>query len=181
MRKHMRKRRLIVIGIASFIVIFAIGLFLYRDKLITLLLYSGPAEPRNQTEITYNIGWWSHQDGLTIDKFEIKIVDSRLNLFNSRSLISYTIEGTMTDAKNWEPYLEKIHISERFQIDSTMRTGIIEITPIIGVKEKDDYNGGQIEFKTTNELIIESFHWGNNKLLFKCGNSQKELELKQRK
>lgn len=177
----MKKKRLIFIGVTSFIVIVAIGLFLYWDKLISTLLYSGPPEPKNQTEITYNIGWWSYQDGLTINKFEITIVDSHLNLFNSRSLISYTIEGKMTNKKNWEPYLKKIHVSERFESDSTMRIGIIEITPIIGVKERDDYNGEQIDFKTTNELLIESFHWGNNKLVFKCGEFQKELELKQSK
>ena len=181
MLKHMRKRRVIIIGIVSFIAIIAIGLFLYRDKLISHFLYTGPRNPKNQTETTYNIGWWSHQDGLTIDKFEIEIIESRLNLFNSRSLISYTIQGDMTDDKNWEPYLKKIHISERFVIDSARRTGIIELTPVVGVKESNDYNGGQIKLSTTNELQIESFHWGNNKLILKCGQFQKEIQLKQRK
>src|SRR5687768_16662817 len=144
MLEHMRKRRTIIIGVVSFIVIIAIGLFLYRKKLISLLLYSGPREPKNQTEITYNIGWWSHQGGLTIDKLEIEVVDSRLNLFNNRSLISYTIEGKMTDDKNWEPYLKKIHISERFPTDSSRRTGMIELTPVVGVKENNEYTGSLV-------------------------------------
>jgi hypothetical protein len=177
----MRKRRTIIIWIVSFITIIGIGLFLYRGKLISLLLDTQPREPKNQTETTYNIGWWSHQDGLAIDEFDIKIIDSRLSLFNSRSLISYTIQGKMTDRNNWEPYLKKIHISERFVVDSTSRIGTIELTPVVGVKENDQYNGEQIKFKTTNELLIESFHWGNNKLILKCGQIQKEIELKQRK
>jgi hypothetical protein len=159
----MRKGLKILIGLVLFITVVAIGLFIFRDKIAEKILYTGPREPKNQVETTFEIGWWSNQDGLTVDNLEIEIIDSRLNLFNSKSLVSYTVSGTMTGSKNWEPYLKKIHISERFvNTDSTSRVGLIELTPLIGVKENDSYVDNKIPFKATNELMMESFHWGNN-------------------
>jgi hypothetical protein len=88
----------------------------------------------------------------------------------------------MTGSKNWEPFLKKIHISERSaKGDSSSRVGLIELTPLIGVRENDNYIEKKIPFKLTNELIIESFQWGNNTVLFKCGQIERRIELKQRK
>ena len=58
------------------------------------ILSNEPRNPRIEIPITYNIGWWSNQNGLTIENLEIEIVESKLNLFNSKSLISYKINGT---------------------------------------------------------------------------------------
>jgi hypothetical protein len=178
----MRKGIKVLIGLALIITTLTIGFFIFRNKIIETILYTGPRDPKNQIETTFDIGWWSHQDGLIIDNLEIEIVDSRLNLFNSKSLISYTISGMMTGSKNWEPYLKKIHLSERFvKTDSTSHMGLIELTPLIGVRENSNYVDGKVPFKVTNELLMESFHWGNNPVLFKCEQIERRIELKQRK
>lgn len=178
----MRKGRKILIGLVLLITIVAIVLFIFRDKITERVLYTGPREPKNQIETTFDIGWWSHQNGLTIDNLEIEIIDSRLNLFNSKSLISCKVNGTMTGSRNWEPYLKKIHISERFvKTDSGSRVGLIELTPVIGVKGNDNYVDNKIPFNVTNEIMMESFHWGNNSVLFKCGQIERRIILKQRK
>lgn len=200
------KKTLIIIGIS--IIITVLGLFLTSRYWIGLFLDTEPRKPKYEIPITYNIGWWSYQEALHIDTFEVKLIDSRLNLFNSYSLINYRIKGRLIlDKNNWEPLIDKIHICERViktdTIDSdtsnlitfalnkdTVQIGevslnpeaIIELTPIIKVKENKSYKAGQvIEFDLTNEHKIQSLDWGNNYLLIKCGQFDYPLVLQQRK
>ena len=165
-----------------FIVLSGVALFTFRFQLMRYWLIGGPRRPKKQIETTYEIGWWAHQRDLSVAQFSVNIIDSRLNLFNNKSLLSYTIGGTLTGTKSWKPYLNKIHLSERyvnFGTDSVQ--GIIEITPVISVKENNAYEGEALPFHVTNELIIESSSWGKNKFLFKCVDHETDIELTQRK
>jgi hypothetical protein len=179
----MKKSRNIFFGSFILVAIVATGFFIFSDQILAKLLIGGrPRSPKNEIETTFYIGWWAHQGGLDIENLEIEVIDSRLNLFNAKSLISYMISGTISGSKNWEPYVHKIHVSERFpKTDSTANVGLIELTPLIKVKENHNYVDDKIPFKITNEMIVESFHWGNNTVLFRCGKLEKRIVLKQRK
>jgi hypothetical protein len=111
------------------------------------------------------------------------------------------------EKNNWEPFVDKIHICERVINTDTIDTdssnvmtftlnkdtvqigevsinpeAIIELTPIIKVKENKSYKARQvIEFDLTNEHKIQSLDWGNNYYLIKCGQFDYPLVLQQRK
>ena len=178
-----KKKILIWSGII--LIILALAYYFLLPK---LLFYSLSTEPRNaKIEITetHSIGWWSKQEALTVDTFEVEIIDSKLNLFNSKSLISYRIKGSLTYKNGWRPSIKEIHLSERFltQKNDSINNldAIIEITPIIGAEDDESYNGEKIEFDITNEKTINSFHWGNNRLRFKCLGKINDIVLAQRK
>ena len=145
------------------------------------ILSNEPRKPKIEIPVTYNIGWWSYQDDLTIDSLKIEVIESKLNLFNSKSLISYSVYGKMKfDNGHWEPNIEKIHLSERIEKDS-LKNRIIEITPIISVTEKDNQKSGIKKFKFKNEHTIISNGWGNNTIKFISGNKEQIIKLQQRK
>ncbi|WP_108869159.1 hypothetical protein [Aquimarina aquimarini] len=144
-----------------------------------------PRNPKVEIKESHTIGWWSKQNTLTVETFEVKIIESKLNLFNSQSLISYHIKGKLCYENNRKPFIKNIHVSERF-LDHTNdsihnKQAIIEITPIVGVKKDKDYEGEQLEFDVTNEKIINSFQWGENPVKFKCLNIINNIIVSQRK
>jgi hypothetical protein len=191
----MNKKKVVFLSL-SIILTFAVLLVIFNEKLASAFLFKDvrPREPKNEIEVTYNIGWWAYQESMKIDSFTVEILDSKLNLFNSNSLISYTIRGELSNRVKWKPHVKNIHLSERFiryynrelhpYLDHDtckIHEAIIEITPIIDVKEDKSYNGEIIPFEITNELKIQSAHWGNNWIRFQCGNKHKDIILSQRK
>jgi len=191
----MRKKK-VFIWISLTILTIVILTFVFRERLVEAFLFKdlNPREPKNQIETTYNLGWWANQDNMRIDSFSVEIIESKLNLFNSYSLIKCTIKGELKGKNSWKPFVDKIHLSERFiriynrelhpYLDKDtcqIPEAIIELTPVIDTKEDDNYKGETIPFKFTNELKLESFHWGNNWLRFHCANMQKDIILQQTK
>lgn len=59
------------------------------------ILSTEPRKPKLEIPVTYNIGWWSDQKALIVDSLQIDILESKLNLFNSKSLISYKVGGQL--------------------------------------------------------------------------------------
>ncbi|WP_320051733.1 hypothetical protein [uncultured Acetobacteroides sp.] len=190
------KRRKVVYGIVIVLITLLITGFVFRNRLLSSLIIGEllPREPRNQIETVTDIGWWAFQDELKIDNFTVKIVESKLNLFNNYSLISYTVKGELKGNNNWKPYISNIHISQRFirkynrelhpyldKDTSKIPEALIEITPIVRTKENKSYKGEVIQFCFTNELKIQSFHYGDNWIRFKCDSLQNDIVLKQRK
>lgn len=146
------------------------------------ILSTEPRRPKLEIPITYNIGWWSDQKALSVDSFRIDIVESKLNLFNSKSLIAYKVSGHLTYKGHWQPQIEAVHISERINLDTTLRCDrIIEITPVIKDKSNENVNGGSDKFEFKNEHTITSNHWGINRIKFICGLKQQTIELRQSK
>ena len=125
------------------------------------ILSNEPRKPKNEIPITYNIRWWSNQENLIIDSLKIEIIESKLNLFNSKSLISYSVYGKMKIEKFWKPK--------------------IEITPIIKVVENEKKKEGVEKFNFKNEHTITSNSWGENKIRFICGNKEQIIKLNQYK
>lgn len=176
----MKKNKKIIIGVFILGIILVIGYFGARYFIIRSFFKSQqPKEPKIEVPITYNIGWWSHQNLLIVDNFSVEISDSRLNLFNSKSIIAYTVSGKLKVKKGWKPYIKEVHISER--VDTSKSLGIlIEITPIVGLEKVEDDIGEQ-SFEFTNEHQVSSRFWGDNSFRFFCGRFEKDIEVFQRK
>jgi hypothetical protein len=168
------------------IIIFSIVLFLVATYLYITdfgskdILSNDPRKPKYEIPITYNISWWSNQENLIIDSLKIEIIESKLNLFNSKSLVSYSVYGKMKIEKFWKPKIEEIHISERIENDS-LKSRIIEITPIIKMIENEKENEGVEKFNFKNEHTITSNSWGDNKIRFICINKEQSIKLIQYK
>lgn len=146
------------------------------------ILSTEPRRPKYEIPVTYNIGWWSNQKALSVDSLKIEIVESKLNLFNSKSLISYQVIGELTYKGHWQPTIEEVHISERVNLDTTLNYDrIIEITPVIKDIENNKTNGGTDRFEFINEHTIVSNHWGINRIKFICGQKEQIIELRQSK
>ena len=195
------KRKLLIFAISILVIV--IGLILTANFWLSLILDTKVREPKLETPIIYNIGWWAYQDALQVDSFSVETVDSRLSLFNSFSLIEYNVKGQLVVITNgFKPYVEKIHMSERLILnDSTYNKtlklvkdtfeigsvdfptqAIIEITPIINVKKsKSSKVGDIVHFDITNEHKIQSLDWGYNYYLIKCDSTEIPLVLQQTK
>jgi len=178
------KKALKILGIIFLVItLFIGGAYLYLTDLgKNNILSTGPRSPKNEIPITYNIGWWDYQNDLIINEFNINIVESKLSLFNSKSLISYKIVGKINYSGKWKPNINLIHISERINKDTTQNYQIIiEITPIVNITKDEKLNGGIENFEIINEHIIQSVNWGENRIKFVCENKDTIIMLAQRK
>jgi len=177
----MKKGFKIIVLLVVVTFLFFIGFVLYLRNFGQInILSNPPSQPSIQIPITYNLGWWTDQKALTIDSLNVQIVESKLNLFNNKSLISYRIAGRLTFKGHWQPIINEVHISERINMDSTLpfdRT--IEITPVVVDKETKKVNSGVDKFEFVNEHTINSNHWGLNKIKFICGQKEQIIELHQ--
>jgi hypothetical protein len=178
-----------IAGLTFLIIILGlIGYYLYltdfgrKDILSAKILSYEPRKPILEIPVTYNIGWWSDQKALYIDSLKIDIIESRLNLFNSKSLIAYKVFGHLKHEGHWQPIIKEVHISERINLDTTLHCDrIIEITPVIDDKENKNVNGETANFEFKNEHIITSNQWGINRIKFICGQKYQTIELQQSK
>lgn len=179
----MKKILKVVVKIILIIILILGGMYLYlTDFGRKRILSNEPRNPKIEVPVIYNVSWWSYQDDLIIEDFKVNIVESKLNLFNSKSLISYSIKGKIKFDEKWKSYIKEVHISERVNKDSTQNVNrIIEFTPIVKVKKNKSLNGGIKEFEFKNEHIITSGKWGWNRIKLICGNKEEIIELQQRK
>lgn len=179
------KKTLKIIGIVIGSLLLAlVGIYLYlTDFGQNNILSQGPGSPDIEIPITYNVGWWPYQSDIQINDFEINIIESNLNLFNSESLISYSISGKAVYKGSWKPFIEEVHISERINNDTTLKVQrIIEITPVVAVDKDDEtVEESTVPFEFTNQHIITSGNWGSNNVLLICGEHEKIIELIQSK
>ena len=179
----MTKMLKLIIGIILIIVLVLGVIYLYLSDFGRKgILSNEPRHPKIVVPVTYNVSWWSYQEDLIIESLEVNIIESKLHLFNSKSLISYTIKGKIKYDSHWKPSIKEIHISERINRDSTQNINrIIELTPIVKVEKDENTNGGIKEFELINEHMITSGNWGLNRIKIICGNKETIIELQQRK
>lgn len=181
------KKIIKVVGLIFLIIVLClIGYYLYltdlgrKNILSSEILSKEPRNPRLEIPVTYNIGWWSNQKALSIDSLKIDIVESKLSLFNSKSLVEYKVFGHLKYKGQWQPIIKEVHISERINLDTTLHCDrIIEITPVIMDKESNNVQGRTDKFEFKNEHTITSNHWGINRIKFICGQMEKTIEIQQ--
>ena len=178
------KKLLKITGLFFLFLILGIGaLYLYFTGFGRIKILSAtPRKPKIEVPVTYTIDWWSNQNTLAVDSFNVGIVESKLNLFNSQSLVFYKVCGHLTYKGHWQPKIEEVHISERLNTDTLLHCDrIIEITPVVKTINNENTTGGSDLFSIKNEHTIKSNHWGKNRIKFVCGKHEKTIELMQRK
>ena len=167
-----------MVGLAIAIILIVLGIILVSYNKLNF-----KRKLKREIPITYNIGWWSNQKILTIEKFTVDIIESKLNLFNNKTLISYTITGQLKYDHYWKPYIKEVHLSERVLITDIAQDidAVIEITPVVAVKNDKSKKDGEISFGFKNEHIINSMHWRTNKIKLICGTHEKTIKVYQLK
>lgn len=165
----------IILGIvASLVYVVSLGKYNLFSK--------APRSPKRTIPITYTIGWWTNQSALSVTSLQIELVESKLNLFNTKSLIAYTVSGELTNQTHWKAKITKVHISERINYNTSLDYDcIIEITPIVTGKENKTVQAGATSFEFKNEHQITSIQWGINRIKFVCGPIEQRIELNQKK
>ena len=175
------KKKFKIVGFAILILIL-IGIGYIGISYYCWVSSMEPRRPKLKIPITYNIGWWANQKMLSIDSFNVEVVECKLNLFNSKSLISYKVSGYLNYEWHWQPKIKEVHISERINNDTTLQYDrIIEITPIVKTKKNEKVKGGSDKFEFKNEHTITSNHYGINRIKFVCGQKEQIIELRQTK
>ncbi len=167
------------------IILIILGVILLAALFVTKCMKLGPAvrKPESSVPFIYQIGWWPYQEDMEVTSLKIKLLDSRLNLFNGRSLVSLAISGKMRTDKGWRPYIKSVHISEQV-IKGGNFAGCrreIRVTPLVGVREDNNYNGELLPFVITQELILFSMGWGKNRFTIISQDQNQEIEVIQKK
>jgi hypothetical protein len=139
--------------------------------------------PKSDVPFIHEIGWWSHQKGLDIKRLQVKPIDSRLGLFNAKTLVSVEIEGKVKGDSKWRPVIAKVHLSERIIKGGQISEGEAEfaLTPIVDVKRDESYSGESVPFILKQELILHSMNWGKNLYRFSAGQLSQDFILRQPK
>ena len=149
------------------------------------VLNAGPPSPKSDVPLTYSLGWWGDQEHLSVTSLKCEIVESKLNLFNNKSLFRYTISGFLANLNgHFKPYISKVHISERYvryEKEKYIYEGEITLTPVVSTKSDDSYKGQSINFSIKVEEVIESAGWGKNVYVIRCGNLVDSIFTQQRK
>ncbi len=183
----MKKRILILIGIIviTFAGVIVFAYFRLQTTPIDKLLKEEIPVAKSDVPVIYSLGWWAYQDCLKIESIRTEIVQSRLGLFNSHSLVSWTIRGSVSYPKGyWKPFVQKVHLSEKYNKydpHNRISEGDITITPIVGVIEDSTYRSEELPFKVRIEEVLQSGSWGENKYVIHCGNIIDTLKLIQYK
>jgi hypothetical protein len=171
----------LTILIVAGILIFIMGIsFFFLKKILGF----GPPKPKSDVKIVYKIAWWAYQKCLTVDKLETKVLNNKLNLFNSRALVEYSISGNLKYRKGWKPFIKSVFISERWmppRQNSPGYRGDIQLIPLVGVKQDDNYNEEKTQFTVKVQDYLHSGGWGKNIYYITSQKEKKILELQQLK
>lgn len=150
--------------------------------LVTLSACFGPKKAKCEVKEIHKLGWWTKNANMKIESFEVKVIESNLNLFNTTAKISYTITGTMKSNKGYEPYIGEVHVSEVYENkDSASQISVHTFTPVMNTKSNKKFGGGDTKFRFTNEHTVSSYKWGQNRFRFVCGDFVTEINLEQKK
>jgi hypothetical protein len=164
-----------------------------KPKLIALLAVAaftfiglpgcfGPKRAKTEVKEVHKLDWWAKNPNITIESFEVKIVESELNLFNHIAKISYTIKGKMKSNDGWEPKISSVHVSEQYlPADTLGQISVHTFTPIMVTKSSKKAKAGETSFSFTNEHTVSSYRWGQNRFRFICGDFVTEFTLDQKK
>ena len=150
--------------------------------LLSLTGCFGPKRAKTELKEVHKLDWWAKNPNITVKSFEVKVIESELNLFNHYAKVSYTITGTMKHNDGWDPYLSGVHVSEQYEPADTLgQISVHTFTPIMQTKSSKKAKAGEESFSITNEHIVSSYRWGQNRFRFVCGDFVTEIFLDQKK
>lgn len=155
-------------------------------------LFSFLSKEKRDVPIIYQLGWWAHQQVLEVTSFEVTVVKSNLNLFNSISLIRYTVKGWLHHRAGGVPYIRSIHHSEQLipapnefldeMEENELRIHAhIQLTPVVAFKDIKKRLTERVPFEFSNEYRIKSLRWGQNSFKISCAGIDHYIRLSQRK
>jgi hypothetical protein len=156
-------------------------------------LFSIGSKQKKNLPVVYQLGWWAHQKMLDVSSFEVTVIKSQLNLLNSISVIRYVVKGWLQPDSFGMPYIQAVHHSEQLkhvqdsfsqekeEIFSSPVHALIELTPIVGIKNKKNSNKERVAFEIINEYNIKSLQWGANNFMFRCAGIERVICLNQTK
>jgi len=138
-------------------------------------------KPHSDVPVIHRIGWWAHQEGLSVTNFSIEVVDAPLHLLNSKALIRMHITGTVQNVNGWRPFIKYVHIGERFDPASTNTDPVADflVTPVVEVKTDKKYSSETLPFDLNVETYFQTFKWQQNQYKIQCGSFKTNLTLRQ--
>ena len=148
-------------------------------------LLSGWKSPVRKVEVpvTYKVDWWLFRDRLEVTGFEVRVLDSTLNLLKTKASVAYTVKGKLKHSHDRKLYIDQVHISEKLIRSEPLEGAEVEftITPILREKEKRESTAETTAFTFTNVHQINSVAWGKQTFRFICDNFEQNIEMFQRK
>jgi len=131
-----------------------------------ILLKTRIPKPKSDVEVVYKIGWNGYAGTVAVTSLETEVLYDSLTLFNTKALVQYTITGTVTNKAGWRPYIQAVHLSERWvpSSDSPDRNmaGDIQVLPIAGVEKDESYQGETLKFSVKVQDYLTTGGWGEN-------------------
>ncbi len=158
-----------------FIIATVVALILRKS--ILLIFYKTP-KAKTQIPAYYQLDYLSRDLDIVITNFQVEVVESKLNLHNNESILSYTISVKSKDGLT-NIHVTNVYLSDRIEIDNDgKRYRIFSIFPncILGSDSATQPN-----FTFTNQVKIKSTNWGQNKIQFTCSEFRQEVVLQQMK
>ena len=141
-------------------------------------------EPISDVPVTYKIGWWSYQNQIKVESLQTELIYEKLNLFNSKAVIQYTIDGSISYKNGWRPYIKSVFISERWSAPPVNFEGNladISVMPIVGVERDDEYKGEEIRYSINVQDYLSSGGWGMNRYKIQSQLEEALIEIRQGK
>lgn len=149
------------------------------------LIYKGshPPKPKSDVPIIYKIGAWPYQETLTVTDLKGRIISKKLNIFNGTAVVEYEISGHLKYKKPWKPFIKEVNVNEQWvEVTGKERVrGVINITPIVAVKNADNYNGEELPFTVKVQDYLNTGNWGSNMYTIRSFDKMAEIELFQNK
>jgi hypothetical protein len=146
---------------------------------------------KKERPIVYKLDWWAYQEALEVTSFEVTVVKSDLGLFNSVSLIRYTVKGWLYHRSGDFPYIRYVHHSEKlipwpdeFSEEEEEKMPVhahIRLTPVVALKNLKKRVTERVPFEFSNEYKINSLRWGPNHFKFSCAGIDQHVHLCQSK
>jgi hypothetical protein len=157
-----------------------------------------------EVPVSHKVSWWAYQDQMKVSSFRLFIGGLKMTAFKSKEVIGYEISGTLKGEVGWRPQIVQVHSSERFlhpdpympevslkeyspeerkrrPKEYLQAEALITFTPIVRVEKDESYQGEEFEFTFRNECVLQSFHWGENRVRLQCREIVHDIYWNQRK
>ena len=148
--------------------------------------------PKMDVPESYQLGFVDRKrqrDMIRVESLKVDIIFSELSIFNWKSLIQYTVTGTLYNDGPLMPQIYKMHVAQQYFLTDLHRTaqlsdGVeaeINLLPLLHVERKSNNKDKITFFSITNQIVVNSMHMGENIIRFQCSNHEAIISLLQRK